>query len=131
MEIQLLSLNDLMISAAWEKSDSCAFSTPPLSPYYVSSLFLSLASLPPLASCSRAIFSFFLSLYPLSAFPLPLFPSLFINTSVGKSAPAWRYRQHTGSRFQPRTSQTCTADFFVYLRSCFHCHLMLNGLSVF
>ncbi len=113
MEIQLLSLNDLMISAAWEKSDSCAFSTPPLSPYYVSSLFLSFASLPPLASCIRATFSFFLSLYPL--FPLPLFPSLSINTSMGKSEAVRYYCQHTGSTFQPRMSQTWTADFFVFI----------------
>lgn len=124
MEIQLLSLNDLMISAAWEKSDSCAFSTPPLSPYYVSSLFLSFASLPHLASCSRAISSFFLSLYPLSTFPFtPLSNTvipLSINASVGKSELAWLCRQHTGSTCPPRTSQNCTADFFcIYLQGYF------------
>lgn len=115
MEIQLLSLNDLMISAAWEKSDSCAFSTPPLSPYYISSLFLSFASLPPLASRSPDIFAFLLTLSLLSAFdPHPLsFPSSFfplsINTSACKSESA---RLQETISIDQRLSENPLLDFY-------------------
>ncbi len=82
------------------------------------SLLLPPAAVPPsLSFCPSILFQLF---------PLPLFPSLSINASMGKSEPARYYCQHTGRTFQPRMSQTCTADIFVYLHSCFLCYLMLN-----
>lgn len=121
MEIQLLSLNDLMISAAWEKSDSCAFSTPPFFPYYVSSLFLSFASLSPLAFCSCAIFSFFMS-HSLSGFPYTSFYyclSTVHKYNCGEVRVCTALSPTQEVHLNLEHFKTCIADFFEFVFGAF------------